>query len=381
MCRLCINENVYLKGLCKECWNSLPSTFNKDNIPKRVFLLTCKENHTYLSHQTNIKCPICYAIDVYCKTCNKLLDFKISKNEINNNHFCSVKCKNQFVVKNLTKAGKCTSCGIESEIRDAVGQCLECSRNKLKERKLSGTCTICGKLNEIRDQNGRGKSHCKCSSNWFLKHNTSDKMIKRSRELGLKIGRFNFPNNVVETKFCKICNKETPHNIHEHECLSCNKEYVWCNHCQKWETKLRNSVPNHWIFYKSKTKQWLKDNSNLVSYLENIIVGFNDIDNKSKICGIYCWYINNTTIYVGQSVDILSRLYDHMMYIVEFPDYWYDIINNLDNNKLEVKILEECNKDLLNNKELYWINILKPESQKCDGTDNIKPLNQRNFKL
>lgn len=72
-----------------------------------------------------------------------------------------------------------------------------------------------------------------------------------------------------------------------------------------------------------------------------------------------------------------------MMEIVESPEYWLNIVDNLNSHILSIKVLEECDIKDLNNREKYWINYsgLNPISQKCDGTDRIIPLNERNFSL
>lgn len=65
-----------------------------------------------------------------------------------------------------------------------------------------------------------------------------------------------------------------------------------------------------------------------------------------------------------------------------FDFYKRTNINNIINDNsynIKIEILEECDKEYLINKELYWICKLKPLSQLCDGTDSIIPLNKRNF--
>lgn len=81
---------------------------------------------------------------------------------------------------------------------------------------------------------------------------------------------------------------------------------------------------------------------------------------KEKICGIYrIENLINHKSYIGQSVDIYSRWYDHK----------WELKNNHHNNlhllrawdkygqdSFSFIILEECNEDELNDKEIYWIN-------------------------
>ena len=84
------------------------------------------------------------------------------------------------------------------------------------------------------------------------------------------------------------------------------------------------------------------------------------------------------------------------MYIFEEPDYWYNVVNYLDKNKIEVKILENIDRNdpkyknmtskefksqVLKPLELKWIKELKPDSQKCDGTDHIRPISERKIQI
>lgn len=190
--------------------------------------------------------------------------------------------------------------------------------------------------------------------------------------------------NIIQYSFCFICNQETPHDL-ENNCQVCSGEKIWCEHCQKFETISYNSIQDHWVYYKSRTLNWIKDNKELVEFLENYIGGFDAIIDKN-ISGIYCWYVCNKPWYIGQSADILSRSYDHMKSFYESPEYFdfykRDSIEKIINDEsynIKVEVLEECNQENLNEKEIYWINKLKPLSQLCDSTDHIIPLNQRNF--
>lgn len=191
--------------------------------------------------------------------------------------------------------------------------------------------------------------------------------------------------NKSEYKFCENCNCETPHNL-ESQCMVCETcEYIWCDHCGRFETIERNNQQNHWIFYKSRTKIFLenKNNYKIINYLEENIIGFGVLIKSNKaFCGVYFWYIDNVLYYIGESIDILSRSYDHIREMCEFPEYWVNIVNEIKNgHTLEIKFKEykECE---LKEKELYWIDKLKPLVQKCNGiNDNVIPFNNRNFNI
>ena len=140
----------------------------------------------------------------------------------------------------------------------------------------------------------------------------------------------------------------------------------------------------------------MDENPDKVTLAKKIIIGLDALLNSPVITGVYGWFINDKISYVGESMNILTRSWNHIMYIFEEPDYWYDVIDHLDKNKIEVKILENVDRNdpkyknmtnkefksqILKSLELKWINKLKPDSQRCDGTDHIKPINQRKIKI
>lgn len=176
------------------------------------------------------------------------------------------------------------------------------------------------------------------------------------------------------------------------------------------EERMSNIDEND-LFYKTKTKMWRRKHPDEVKFLEDNIIGFNNIKNRSKngeikIPGVYIWKINNSVFYVGESIDILDRLYDHMYNIQNFPEFLVNIIDCLKRNveinnngnrnsyncgengccndftlSVEIKESNNANKVYLKDMESYYINALKPISQKCDGTDHIIHLFNRKFTL
>ena len=167
---------------------------------------------------------------------------------------------------------------------------------------------------------------------------------------------------------CKKCGKETPHKLikidenHYHiKCLVCSGEYIWCDICKRWENKKFNNEKEHSVYWRNKIKSWVKENSNLIKSLKNIIINFNE-DYLSKI-GIYGWYINNSCVYIGESNNIYRRTLEHIYNMFEFPESWYNIIEHLDKNILEIKILEEIDHNNEKYKNLsaydFKYNILK----------------------
>ena len=118
-------------------------------------------------------------------------------------------------------------------------------------------------------------------------------------------------------------------------------------------------------------------------YLEQI-KELKDVDTKDKKSGIYLIYIegidndNYIPIYIGQSVNIYNRksrhkveikklfqlekeLYNKMIPLFSGKYLYCKIVSTLKNNNktmddIKFKILEYCDKKILNNKEKYWIN-------------------------
>lgn len=270
----------------------------------------------------------------------------------------------------------CSKCGYNSH--EGMYHCQNCGE------VINSVASICPKCGYQPDFN------CKCRNCGAHIKNVFSVCSKCDYHFGGTEGS----RKRYELKNCSICNNETPHDINTGECLVCKTKYVWCERCQKWESIKYNSKPNHWLFWSSETKKWITDNPELVLFLEDQIIGFKNLLEKHCNPCIYGWFINDETVYIGESKDIILRSYNHMMNIVEYPEYWYNVIDYLNSNTLEVKILEEIDgltlknlkepkklKRYLKDREKYWINKCQPDSQKCDGTDRIKPINERKFKI
>ena len=162
--------------------------------------------------------------------------------------------------------------------------------------------------------------------------------------------------------------------------------------CKRFGLKSVHSDPNHNIHYKTKTRLFKSENMDLVEFLEENIIGFNVLknlninnnnsNNKNKICGIYFWLIDDVPYYIGQSIDIPSRSYDHIREMFIHLNHWLNIIKEIEKGKhtLTIDFIEYL-KEEFDERELELINTLKPISQKCDGTDNYKHLNKRKYSL
>lgn len=295
-----------------------------------------------------------------CNTCNNRTSASIEQAarlgkkwyKINLEQHCyNIKFCNICKKDTLHHGDKCTKCYPENSTRDPQYEqfCPICGENTIW---YAGKCTIC--YPEFK------QTACNNLGNWI---------------------------KPISYNHCIVCGIETPHKYNDNNelyCQVCAGERVWCERCQKWETINYNSQ-KHWLFYKSKTRQWINNNQSLLEKVQNIIEGdYSILLNSPAISGVYGWFLNGTCLYIGKSVDIYSRSLDHIMNMWLYPEEWYMITPYIDtfptNNKLELLILETSNdiadSDLWHS-ELQWINKLNPDSQKCDGTDHIRSLRDR----
>ena len=77
--------------------------------------------------------------------------------------------------------------------------------------------------------------------------------------------------------------------------------------------------------------------------------------NNKKITGIYKIENPNGSIYIGQSVDIHYRWYEYKSISCEGQTRLHNSLkkHGIENHKFE--ILEECSREMLNEREIYWI--------------------------
>lgn len=94
-----------------------------------------------------------------------------------------------------------------------------------------------------------------------------------------------------------------------------------------------------------------------------------------KISGIYkITNIVNGNFYIGQSVDIESRWKSHLYELkknIHGNEHIQRAWNKYGSNNFTFEIIEECENDVLNNRELYWMNELKPQYNIAGGGDSI----------
>ncbi|NMB09725.1 MAG: hypothetical protein GX982_03425 [Tissierellia bacterium] len=341
----CKNNNPINNWKCPKCSFS---TFNIKH-KERIFHKTCSNCGYTVSDNSpipNWRCPICNTLK-----------------EVFYNHVCK-KCNYKESSKTPINAWICKKCGDRSNLNVFSHICKKCGTKE--KNNCPDNLWVCPKC---KNRATKFIYRYKCPNcNWKSEGKSP---IFKCKDCGYT----NTFNRNFDIFYCENCNKDTPHNG-KRKCLVCLKKYVWCVRCKKWESKDYNRVYGHWIFYKSSTREFIKKNEKIVSEMEKS-TGLESIAHRKNICGIYAWYIDEKCWYIGESTDIVSRAYDHIKNIISSPEYWGNAYKT--NLTIKIKILEECLAPYLKERELFWIEKLKPISQKCDGTDNIAPINERIF--
>ena len=322
---------------------------------KDYYYKICDKCQNYTPHNVHDECLVCKNEYIYCKRHNRFESiYKYNTEQLPNNKIINF----------------CTSCNLETPHKynhqTRKLECQVCNGNLVYNFYINKFVTL--ENFELIEENKNQERYYM----YVLNNKGIDSTISN-------IKKYKYLSRQNNLSFESLINS-----------------LVWCNHCERWETPSFNSRPNHWMFWAAETKQWMDDNSDKVSLAKKIIVGLNDLLNSPVITGVYGWFINDKISYVGESMDVLTRSWNHIMYIFEEPDYWYDVIDYIEKNKIEVKILKSVDRNdqkyinlsskefksqVLKPLELDFISKLHPDSQKCDGTDHIRPINQRQIKI
>lgn len=84
---------------------------------------------------------------------------------------------------------------------------------------------------------------------------------------------------------------------------------------------------------------------------------------KYSGAGIYSIGIKDKIVYVGKSKDMLNRVCNHIQHIKdETEGHKYELLHGIQNRgyTIQFNVLEYCEVNSLDEKEIYWINEIKP---------------------
>ena len=86
----------------------------------------------------------------------------------------------------------------------------------------------------------------------------------------------------------------------------------------------------------------------------------------NKICGIYKITSPTNKIYIGQSTNILFRFGAYKRLNCKKQTYLYNsfLRHGVENHKFE--IIEECSIDILNEREVYYVELYDTFNSKMD---------------
>lgn len=112
---------------------------------------------------------------------------------------------------------------------------------------------------------------------------------------------------------------------------------------------------------------------------------------KDKICGIYLLFFSESSkIYIGQSNNIRRRMYEHNNIKKNIKNKYITVVDKAIakyGQRKEVLILEECQENLLNQREEYWIKYFNlPDKNKgynitSGGQQNIYSFRNNNLTI
>lgn len=106
---------------------------------------------------------------------------------------------------------------------------------------------------------------------------------------------------------------------------------------------------------------------------------------EEKICGIYCIEnMINHKKYIGQSIDIYSRWYSHKQKLNtnnHHSQYLQNAWNKYGESSFVFYIAELCDKDYLNEKEIYWIEYYNTYYDGYNETLGGQGLSREKYKI
>ena len=96
---------------------------------------------------------------------------------------------------------------------------------------------------------------------------------------------------------------------------------------------------------------------------KELIEEYNIPVEKYAAAGIYTIGVADKVVYVGKSKDMLNRICNHIQHIKdETEGHKYKLLKGIQNRGYTItfNVLEYCGNENLDEKEVYWINEIKP---------------------
>lgn len=305
MCILCDDIEIpFISGICKKCFDLYPSSFDKNNPYKKIFIIKCNKHGVFLGGSWNASCPSCNEEKRYteCKICKNIFRSEKRLDHI----FDSINiCDNCF-----------------SKLKGEGNKLSNCEIHGLYKVKSSENCPSCynkmvycnnpeckKELNFKIKENDDGIYYCsnKCSNiinnKTIISNNIKPGYCKRCSKFSYKRDTFGLCKN------CRTyqCLKNITNNKKEGKCNACGNivfkrnEFGLCNNCAKKQLENARGF-NREEFYSDKLSL-IKFNS-----LERE-TNLKDFDNYKGILGVWSrWTEDGICLDVCKSKDIGAEM-------------------------------------------------------------------------
>ena len=234
-----IQEELLNKNFPNNWRIVIKSKTNKELKFKRNFKRLCSIcGREFIAGGNSSWCGCC-SLEFKCNHCKKWIPFsvqKLYKLNLNSEYGCIEYC-HYLGAKLKMSAGKCCSCGKDVSKRDQFCFGYECGcHNKIYTEHNQSKI-----MKEISKENG-----LKYGINNLINYNKSEKGRLKSKEIIEEVNKLGLNSfigskeqqehlkklNTNIIKFCKKCNKETPHNGYN-KCLICFPKIVCTNFITK----------------------------------------------------------------------------------------------------------------------------------------------------
>jgi hypothetical protein len=158
------------------------------------------------------------------------------------------------------------------------------------------------------------------------------------------------------TKKCSRCKELKPATNVFFSKHKSNKDGLntWCKVCMCDYTKQYFKTDKGKAILKKSVQKHMKTDSYKQKHKTRM----------TKLIGVYGWYDGDTPLYIGKSTWLYSRICSHKSWYknpTSAPISHQHLYFSLQNHpNASIRIIEECSKEILSEREKYYINKLKP---------------------